>query len=151
MQDVKSFQGQDFHTLKSRTEDTEQRRCLRVAFFLGFVTVFTLLGLVAQLFGSICALPSMLFDAAADQATFALARRAATPLLQVFQVYPPVLTPTSQDSALSYGSPQIPATLAHGTISGCVIEQVLMEHSFGYSYGMPFVGNKPRASPESIR
>ena len=47
---------------------------------------------------------------------------AASPLVD-FQVYEPVLTPSG--NAENYG---------------CVYEQLLMDHVFGFSYGMPFVG-----------
>ena len=40
-----------------------------------------------------------------------------------FQVVEPVLTPTGS-----------------GDQYGCVYTQLLMDHSFGYSYGQPFVG-----------
>ena len=47
---------------------------------------------------------------------------AASPLVD-FQVYEPVLTPTGPTNQY-----------------GCVYTQLLMEHVFGFSYGMPFVG-----------
>ena len=60
-------------------------------------------------------------------------------VLEVFQVYPPLLTaPTSATDAI----PQEPNDHAfHGTtqsVEDCTV--VLMEHSFGFSYGKPFVG-----------
>lgn len=77
----------------------------------------------------------------AEEPTFAShVKRAATPLLNVFQVYPPVLTPTSQGLALTNGSSGFPAATHPGATSGCVAQQVLMDHVFAFSYGMPFVG-----------
>ncbi|KAB8670395.1 hypothetical protein FH972_026308 [Carpinus fangiana] len=61
---------------------------------------------------------------------------AAAPLLRVFQVYPPVLTPSAGGAVLTDGS----ASQASGGTSGCVVTQMLMEYSFGNSYGQPFVG-----------
>ena len=46
----------------------------------------------------------------------------ASPLVD-FQVYEPVLTPAGSTDQY-----------------GCVYTQLLMEHDFGFSYGMPFVG-----------
>ena len=50
------------------------------------------------------------------------ANLAASPLVD-FQVYEPVLTPAGSTDQY-----------------GCVYTQLLMEHVFGFSYGMPFVG-----------
>lgn len=62
---------------------------------------------------------------------------AVMPVLRVFQVYPPVLTPTSNGMALSNGQAQDPMVAT----SGCVRSQVLMQHRFGNSYGKPFVSS----------
>lgn len=142
MQDVKLVQGQNLQTLETRAEKADRRSYIHLAFVFGFATALTILSFVVQPFGSICVLSSLPSGAASGPATITLIRRAATPLLQVFQVYPPILTPTSQGSALGYGSPRISDTLARGAVSGCVVEQVLMDHVFGYSYGMPFVGTR---------
>ncbi len=48
------------------------------------------------------------------------------PLLSVFEVHEPVLVPTSSNGA------------TNGASGGCSV--LLMEHSFGFSYGVPFVG-----------
>ena len=50
------------------------------------------------------------------------AASAASPLVD-FQVYEPVLTPAGSSDQY-----------------GCVYTQLLMDHVFGFSYGMPFVG-----------
>ena len=57
---------------------------------------------------------------------------AASGLLNDFEVYQPVLTPTGSSDQY-----------------GCIYTELLMDHSFGFSYGMPFVGMRPtlRASP----
>lgn len=61
---------------------------------------------------------------------------ASAQLLQDFQVYPPVLTPQgiTNGSGSSFPSNENPQA------QGCVVQQVLMEHVFAYSYGQPFVG-----------
>ena len=56
----------------------------------------------------------------------ALSARQAAPSpgqTDIFQVYPPVLTPSGSSNKY-----------------GCVYTKVLMEHNFAYSYGQPFVG-----------
>ena len=66
----------------------------------------------------------------------------ATATLVDFQVYPPVLTPYSplgNDLVLADGA----AVSAIGVASdakACVVNQTLMVHTFGQSYGQPFVG-----------
>ena len=49
-----------------------------------------------------------------------------TGLLTNFQVEAPVLTPSGS-----------------GDEYGCIYTKLLMDHSFGYSYGVPFVGKLP--------
>ncbi|KAA6408958.1 MAG: hypothetical protein FRX48_07302 [Lasallia pustulata] len=49
---------------------------------------------------------------------------AASGLLNDFEVYQPVLTPTGSSDQY-----------------GCTYTELLMDHSFGFSYGMPFVGS----------
>jgi len=67
----------------------------------------------------------------------------ATATLVDFQVYPPVLTPYSplgNDLVLADGA----AVSAVGVASdskACVVNQTLMVHTFGQSYGQPFVGS----------
>ncbi|ESZ95746.1 putative Peptide-N4-(N-acetyl-beta-glucosaminyl)asparagine amidase A [Sclerotinia borealis F-4128] len=68
----------------------------------------------------------------------------ATPslaVLEVFQVYQPVLIPTGvTDETASYDGVEETAIIA-STNDATSCKVVLMEHSFGYSYGIPFVGN----------
>ncbi|KAK4901592.1 hypothetical protein LTR27_001364 [Elasticomyces elasticus] len=69
-----------------------------------------------------------------------LAKRAISPLLEVFQVYPPVLTVTpggvleitdgSSNGTVDVVDPQRPSC-----------QQLLVNHSFAASYGHPFVGD----------
>ena len=68
------------------------------------------------------------------------AASSAVALLEDFQVYQPVLTPTgvTDDTTLDNGSENTTAIGQTATSSNC--EVVLMVHSFGYSYGVPFVG-----------
>lgn len=70
---------------------------------------------------------------------------AATPFLNVFQVYPPVLTPFSTGFGLTTGSAEDVEAIVPDQNSSCVTEQTLMVFSFANSYGMPFVG--PYAPP----
>jgi hypothetical protein len=67
----------------------------------------------------------------------------ATPtssVLECFQVYQPVLFPAGAvDQTVSNdGTENTTTIIATNSSSSCQV--LLMEHSFGYSYGMPFVG-----------
>ncbi|KAH8821179.1 peptide N-acetyl-beta-D-glucosaminyl asparaginase amidase A-domain-containing protein [Xylogone sp. PMI_703] len=79
-------------------------------------------------------------DASATVTT-TLASPTPTGVLEVFQVYQPVLTPegitdeTTSDNGLENTTVIAPTE----SVSSCQL--LLMEHSFGFSYGMPFVGN----------
>ena len=70
----------------------------------------------------------------------ALPKRQTEPapgLLNDFQVYEPVLTPTGNTSPY-----------------GCVYTKVLMEHDFAFSYGQPFVGREEihiKLIPQTLR
>ncbi|KAK5127571.1 hypothetical protein LTR85_006911 [Meristemomyces frigidus] len=68
------------------------------------------------------------------------ARAVATPLLEVFQVYPPVLT-VAPDGELELTDGSSNATVDIVDSGSQTCQQVLVVHSFAYSYGMPFVGN----------
>ena len=65
---------------------------------------------------------------------------AAAPLLRVIQVYPPVLTASSNrtdyltDGSRSYGQAGSPSNA-----TGCVTQQTLVEHVFSNSYYSPFI------------
>ncbi|KAK6604674.1 peptide-n4-(n-acetyl-beta-glucosaminyl)asparagine amidase a [Botrytis cinerea] len=68
----------------------------------------------------------------------------ATPtsaVLEVFQVYQPVLIPPGvSDETASYNGVEETSIIASTNVAtSCKV--VLMEHTFGYSYGIPFVGN----------
>ncbi|TGO49482.1 hypothetical protein BOTNAR_0430g00070 [Botryotinia narcissicola] len=68
----------------------------------------------------------------------------ATPtsaVLEVFQVYQPVLIPPGvSDETASYDGVEETSIIASTNVAtSCKV--VLMEHTFGYSYGIPFVGN----------
>ena len=58
---------------------------------------------------------------------------ATSALLSVFAVYEPVLTPTGSSDQY-----------------GCIYTELLMDHVFGYSYGMPFVGTRPMCAWKSL-
>jgi len=68
---------------------------------------------------------------------------AATPstaVLECFQVYQPVLFPSGavDETVTSDGSDNTTTIAPTASASSC--EVLLMEHSFGFSYGIPFVG-----------
>lgn len=69
----------------------------------------------------------------------ALATPAAT-VLECFQVYQPVLFPAGavDQVAVTDGTESTTTILPTKPNSSCQV--LLMEHSFGYSYGMPFIG-----------
>lgn len=64
---------------------------------------------------------------------------AATPLLEVFQIYPPVLTLDDHGHLeLTDGSSNDTLSIADVRQESC--QETLAVHSFGYSYGSPLVG-----------
>jgi hypothetical protein len=71
------------------------------------------------------------------------AATSAIALLEDFQVYQPVLTPSgaTDDTTLDNGSENTTAIAQTSATSSCQV--LLMEHIFGYSYGIPFVGKSP--------
>jgi hypothetical protein len=64
-------------------------------------------------------------------------------ILEVFQVYQPVLTPAGliDETTASDGTSNTATIGSAESMSGCT--QLLMEYSFGFSYGHPFVGTFP--------
>lgn len=70
---------------------------------------------------------------------------ASPTVLECFQVAPPVLTPqgASYEVTESDGSETFQSTGNSSPTESCTV--LLMEHSFGYSYGMPFIGKLDRA------
>jgi hypothetical protein len=79
-------------------------------------------------------------QAAAAGASKASAKSSSSGVLEVFQVYQPVLTPLgpTDQTISSDGSSNTTTIVSAEGISNCT--QVLMEYSFGFSYGHPFVG-----------
>lgn len=77
--------------------------------------------------------------AARRQASTSSAAAAPT-VLECFQVAPPVLTPhgASYQAAQSDGSEVFLSTGNSASGEACTV--LLMEHSFAWSYGMPFIG-----------
>lgn len=70
---------------------------------------------------------------------FRYAVAASAPLLQVFQIYPPVLTVKSNDVLeITDGSANVSIATVGSSTKTC--QQTLVVHSFAYSYGEPFVG-----------
>jgi hypothetical protein len=68
------------------------------------------------------------------------ARAAASSLLEVFQVYPPVLTVTPNGTLeITDGSSNATVPIVNPGRPTC--QDVLAVHVFAYSYGEPFVGN----------
>jgi hypothetical protein len=82
-----------------------------------------------------------------DLVTKAARAPAATPssgVLECFQVYQPVFFPSGAvDETVTSDGLENTTTIAP-TASASSCEVLLMEHSFGFSYGMPFVGLLPR-------
>lgn len=74
----------------------------------------------------------------------AVASSAATPsptgVLDVFQVYQPVISPSGATAEITMenGSENTSSISPTTTLQSCQL--LLMDHSFGNSYGMPFVG-----------
>jgi hypothetical protein len=68
------------------------------------------------------------------------ASASAPAVLEVFQVYQPVLTPSgaTDETILGNGAENTTTIAQAAASSSCEI--LLMDHSFGYSYGVPFVG-----------
>jgi len=112
---------------------------LLLACFLG-------LGLLAQSFLSCGARLSKRgrnAQPAVEEAFLSQSKSPSSPVLEVFQVYQPVLAP-SRPTDQTIESDGLSNTTAIGsteTVSSCT--QLLMEHSFGFSYGHPFVGMFP--------
>jgi len=65
---------------------------------------------------------------------------AAASTLEVFQVYQPVLTPAgiTDETVLTDGAENTTTIIQSAAGTDCQV--LLMEHSFDYSYGIPFVG-----------
>lgn len=77
---------------------------------------------------------------AVAEAVKASAKTSSSGVLEVFQVYQPVLTPSgpTHQTISSDGSSNTTTIESTETSSSCTL--LLMEHSFGFSYGHPFVG-----------
>lgn len=69
------------------------------------------------------------------------ARALTSSFLEVFQIYPPVLTVAPDGGALELtdGSSNASVEIVDVDRSSC--QQTLVVHSFAFSYGQPFVGN----------
>jgi hypothetical protein len=65
---------------------------------------------------------------------------ATSSVLEVFQVYQPVLTPSGVTGETTLGDGSENTTTIASVASGSYCEVVLMEHTFANSYGQPFVG-----------
>lgn len=89
---------------------------------MNYNRLHTLLNLMLCVF---FAFPSISHASGSQNPNLEVSKRqsAASALLNDFQVYEPVLTPTGSSNQY-----------------GCIYTTLLMDHSFGYSYGMPFVG-----------
>lgn len=70
----------------------------------------------------------------------ATATSSSAPVLRVFQVHQPILTPegSTNQTVASEGISNTTSLSGDEVLSSCT--QVLMYHSFGNSYGQPFVG-----------
>jgi hypothetical protein len=120
---------------------------LYVALFLGsvivtlIVTIHCYLSLPCDSEAQAAELESI-FDSGQVQARASAVLPSPTPsgVLKCFQVYQPVLTPSgpSDDTVSEDGSSNTTTIEPWATTSSCT--NLLMEHSFGFSYGHPFVG-----------
>jgi len=109
----------------SKLPTTELRpwRPISVSRSLLFLGSFALLTIYIL---SDLSLPGILYSRGLDVAI--ITRQASVSVLEVFQVHEPVFTPAGTSDQY-----------------GCVYTEVLMEHSFAFSYGVPFVG-KPASA-----
>ncbi|KAH9223501.1 peptide N-acetyl-beta-D-glucosaminyl asparaginase amidase A-domain-containing protein [Leptodontidium sp. 2 PMI_412] len=81
------------------------------------------------------------FDLVKDAVPATAAPTPTSGVLEVFQVYQPILTSAGvlDETALEDGLESVDSTDQAPVTTSC--ETLLMEHSFGFSYGKPFVGN----------
>lgn len=70
----------------------------------------------------------------------ATATSSSAPVLEVFQVYQPILTPEGLTDQTITSDRIFNTTVVAGDTAVSSCTQLLMYHSFGYSYGQPFVG-----------
>lgn len=90
--------------------------------------------------------PEYNFDLIKDSTTAPVASASTAPILQVFQVHPPVLTPSgivesvSRSDSASVARNASASTVIATTAANASCDVLLMNYSFGYSYGKPFVG-----------
>lgn len=81
------------------------------------------------------------FDLVKDAVPVPSATASPSSVLEVFQVYQPVLTPSGivDGTVLEDGTGNVAPIAQVVAPSSC--ETLLMDHSFGFSYGKPFIGN----------
>lgn len=84
--------------------------------------------------------PSLVLFELVKHAVPSSAAMSAAAVLEDFQVYQPVLTPSGATDETVLGNGSENTTIIGQTASVSSCEVLLMEHSFGYSYGIPFVG-----------
>jgi hypothetical protein len=77
---------------------------------------------------------------AVEEKFISRAKPSSSPVLEVFQVYQPVLAPSGPiDQTIDSNGSSNTTTIGYAETSvGCT--KLLMEYSFGFSYGHPFVG-----------
>jgi hypothetical protein len=82
---------------------------------------------------------------AVEEIFLSYSKSPSSPVLEVFQVYQPVLAPSgpTDQTIESDGFSNTTAIGSTETVSSCT--QLLMEYSFGFSYGHPFVGMFPHS------
>jgi hypothetical protein len=132
---------------------SERLRCLKYSFtvqFLLFLACVVGLGLSARSFLTCGAYPDATrarvsshgqnTQPAVEEKFISLAKPSSSPVLEVFQVYQPVLAPSgpTDQTIDNNGSPNTTAIGYAETSVSCT--KLLMEYSFGFSYGHPFVG-----------
>lgn len=88
-------------------------------------------------------MPTASLNLGTKNAARAPAATPSTGVLEVFQVYQPVLFPSGAVDETVTGDGSETTTTIAPTASSSSCNALLMEYSFGYSYGMPFVGMLP--------
>lgn len=85
-------------------------------------------------------LDDMITSATVSPRNYARAPAPATSLMEVFQIHPPVLT-VAKNGALEITDDRTNSVSQNHDRNHAICEKVLVLHSFGYSYGQPFIGN----------
>jgi hypothetical protein len=133
--------------LHRRLQFSREKLRLNVGLFLGSVVVTLIIithsypSLLCDSEAQAAELESVFHGGQAQAKAFAAAPSPIpSGVLKCFQVYQPVLTPSgpSDDTVSEDGSPNTITIEPWAPTGSCT--KLVMEHSFGFSYGHPFVG-----------